>query len=249
VISDVFSFCGTITSLSVLESSGEETVTAIVTFESEAAAKTAVLLNNALIHDRTISVALAPSGFQPPASSVSADNLPQGTDPAGRTEASVMQDLLDAGYKLSNDALSQAKAWDEKVGISQTLSVGLTGITTTVNQLDESLQLSNTAKSLGDTISTKAAAVNQEYQISTKAGEVGGQALDFFQQTASTIATGANSAADSVTNFVNTNPQVSQGVQTVQAVGNAIGQSITEAFGAIVTAISPGTQANPGTSN
>jgi len=66
VLADFFSFCGNITALSVAPDDRDPTtgsVMAIVTFESKAAARTAVLLNNALINERAIQVELAPVGF------------------------------------------------------------------------------------------------------------------------------------------------------------------------------------------
>jgi len=247
VLADFFSFCGNIAALSITPVLGDETtVTAVVTFENEAAAKTAVLLNNALINDRAITVELAPQGFQPPTSSVAADQLPHtATGDQQRTEASVIQAMVDAGYKLSSDAYTQAKAWDEQAGITQTLSSGIAVITAKMDELDQSWQLSTKAKAFSASISTTAAAVDQQYQISAKAGEATGQAINFFQETANTIATGTTVAVDSVTNLVNT-PQVSQGVQAVQAVGTVIGQSIADTFGSIVSAVTNAVQPSGG---
>jgi len=259
VLSDFFSFCGNISALSVSPAVGDETtVTAVVTFESEAAAKTAVLLNNALISDRAITVELAPPGFQPPSSSVSVDQLPHSALPNQRSEASVIQAMLDSGYKLSADAIAQAKAFDDSTGISATLSTGFAALTARIDEIDQSLQLSTQAKALGDSIASKAAEINNDLQISTKAGEVGGATLNFFQQTANTIATGATaafqtttttlttgvtSATDSVANFVNTNAQVTEGVQTISAVGASLGQTLSNTWGSFISAVSNATGA------
>jgi len=236
VLSDFFSFCGNISSLAITLVPGDDTVVnAVVTFENEAAAKTAVLLNNALINDRAITVELAPPDFQVPLSSIAASDLPHNNLPSDRSESSVVSSMLDAGYKLSSDALAQAKAFDEQHGLSQSLSNGFAVVAAKVDELDQSWQISTKAKAVGDTIAGKAAEVDQEYQIREKAGEASGQAINFISQTATTIATGATTAAGSVANFVNTNPQVHQGVETVKAVGAAVGQSVADAWNILIT--------------
>ncbi|EFA86590.1 RNA-binding region RNP-1 domain-containing protein [Heterostelium album PN500] len=55
-VSDFFSFCGKITELSLREDSTGSAQEAVVVFESESAAKTALLLTNALIVDKVIQV-------------------------------------------------------------------------------------------------------------------------------------------------------------------------------------------------
>jgi len=238
VLTDFFSFCGTIAALSI-NPVDDNTVSAIVTFETEGAAKTAVLLNNALINDRAITVEIAPSGFVPPNASVPSDQLPHNS-PEPRTEASVVQALLDSGYQLGSDALGTAKAWDEQVQLTQSLSTGIAAIGTKMGEIDQSWQISTKVKGFGETVGAKMAEVNQEYQISTKASEVGGQAVTFLSETGKTIATGATSAAGTVANFVNTNPQVAQGIQTVQSVGSAVGQALTDAVGSLFASPPPG---------
>jgi len=230
VLTDFFSFCGNIAALSITPTEDNSgLVTAVVTFETEGAAKTAVLLNNALIHDKPISVEIAPVGFVPPSSSVGTDQLPHQDQQGPRTEESVVQSLLDHGYKLGNDALSTAKEWDAQAGISQSISSGFAAVASKVDELDQNWQISNKFKAFGDGVAAKAAEVNQEYQISTKAGELGGATMTFFSGAASSIATGASSAADSVANFV-AGPEVNQGVQAIQNVGSSIGQTIGSLF-------------------
>eukprot|EP01125_Pyxidicula_operculata_P001852 TRINITY_DN1172_c1_g1_i3.p1 TRINITY_DN1172_c1_g1~~TRINITY_DN1172_c1_g1_i3.p1 ORF type:complete len:156 (+),score=25.57 TRINITY_DN1172_c1_g1_i3:33-500(+) len=58
VLHEFFSFCGNIIELLLLDS-GEAYVSAIVCFEDENAAKMSLLLNNALIHEKPITVELA----------------------------------------------------------------------------------------------------------------------------------------------------------------------------------------------
>jgi len=245
VLTDFFSFCGNIAALSI-NPVDDTTVSAIVTFETEGAAKTAVLLNNALINDRAISVEIAPIGFVPPSSSVNSDQLPHNAVPPGeRTEASVVQAMMDSGYKLGTDALDTAKQWDAQTGVTQTLSSGIAVITAKVGEIDQSFQISNKAKAFGDSVSTKVGEVNQEYQLSTKATEAGGHAINFISESASAVATGAVSAASTVTNFVNTNPQVNQSIQTVQAVGSAIGQTLSDTFGSLFSTLSVTPQPTP----
>jgi len=102
-----------------------------------------------------------------------------------------------------------------------------------VSEIDQNLQISTKAKALGDTVAAKAAEVNQEYQIGAKATEVGGHAMTFLSDTATTIATGAAAAADSVTTFVTASPEINQGVQAIQSAGSAIGQTFVSTFNSL----------------
>jgi hypothetical protein len=236
VLTDFFSFCGNIAALSITPEDNSGFVSAVVTFETEGAAKTAVLLNNALIHNKPITVEIAPVGFVPPTSSVGADQLPQAKQQAPRTEESVVQSLMDSGYKLGSDALTTAQQWDAQTGISQSISSGFAVVASKVSELDQTFEISTKAKAVGDTIAAKTAEINQEYQIGAKAAEVSGQAGKFLSETASSIATGAAAATNTVTTFVTTSPEINQGVQTLQNVGSAIGNSITSTFSSLFSA-------------
>jgi len=59
-ISEFFSFCGKITALKVSPAADGQSLTAYITFESQSASKTSLLLSNALINDCPITVQPAP---------------------------------------------------------------------------------------------------------------------------------------------------------------------------------------------
>lgn len=62
LVQDYFSFCGDIKSVTISSSEDGRSREAEIQFESSAAASTAVLLNNALVEGRNISVALVDNG-------------------------------------------------------------------------------------------------------------------------------------------------------------------------------------------
>ncbi|KAF2863911.1 hypothetical protein K470DRAFT_209821 [Piedraia hortae CBS 480.64] len=131
-IRDFFSFCGKIQSLSVKPESGDGTgtQTATVTFEKEAAAKTAQLLDNTQLGPSQVHVtSSAPTGEQTgvsekgAADSASPDmpDIPQEEKPRAR----IVAEYLAQGYVLSDQVLQRALQMDQQHGISQKFTAAL----------------------------------------------------------------------------------------------------------------------------
>jgi len=199
-VSDFFSFCGKISRLYL--SRQNDVVSVVVVFETESAAKTALLLTNALIGDRPITV--SPYGLYP--------NLSTPTAPAGvpgmqeaeasnitqrdfgdvnddqRTKTSVVASLIAAGYSLGMDALAKAQ------------------------EIDQKTRFQDKAKGAYDNMVAKAHQIDEEYKISDKA---------------KTAALTAQGKVTAVANSIATNPTVVAAVGTVKATTQSVVTKVT----------------------
>jgi len=132
-----FAFCGKITKLVLKKKEDNQPHEAIVTFETEAAAKTALLLANASIIDYKISVVPYVIPVEPPlvdfaSSDVTVkegsaiNNKDFGAVPDDqRTKTSVIASLIAAGYTLGEDIIKRGREYDEKYKISNQVKVGV----------------------------------------------------------------------------------------------------------------------------
>jgi len=184
-VSEFFSFCGKITNLKLTKypNKGGE---AIVTFETESAAKTAQLLTNALIADRPITVGPYHGDNQVP-SQTERSAAEEATTieykeeqicnkpavPADRSHTSVVASLLASGYVLGKDAIEKAREIDEQNQISQKIMAAATVAKEKITEIDQQLHISetiqsvgNTITTVGNTITTKAHALDQAYHVS-----------------------------------------------------------------------------------
>ncbi|KKZ63819.1 hypothetical protein EMCG_01923 [[Emmonsia] crescens] len=127
-VRDFFSFCGKITSLSISPSSGEPgaSQSATVTFEKEAAAKTALLLDNTHLGPSSVKVTAAASiddlaGTKAPTESPEAqDDIVGDHDIAqeDKPRSRIIAEYLAHGYAISDHAIQQAISLDKKHGFS-----------------------------------------------------------------------------------------------------------------------------------
>ncbi|KLJ11840.1 hypothetical protein EMPG_13023, partial [Blastomyces silverae] len=127
-VRDFFSFCGKITSLSITPSSGEPDAaqSATVTFEKEAAAKTALLLDNTQLGPSSVKVTAAASiddlsaakphaeSPEPTPETTGVHDLEQEDKPRSR----ILAEYLAHGYMISDHAIQQAISLDKKHGFS-----------------------------------------------------------------------------------------------------------------------------------
>jgi len=202
-VADFFSFCGKITSLYLNKDEGQETSTAVVQFESESAAKTALLLTNALIVDRPITVVTygAESTFRHDTATPVTD-IPQkdfGTvGDHDRTKTSVVVSMLASGYVLASDAVAKAKEVDEQRGITATVKVGVEQLKVKAHDIDVQYGISEKAASVKQSATDTAKKLNEDYHISEKASAAAQQ-------------------AKGVASTVTENPNVKAGVATVKS--------------------------------
>jgi len=202
----------------------------IVTFSSPAAARTSVLLNNALINKRPITVELVPSDFSlpkkenvvAPEPDFELENLVNHSVPAEeRTQTSVVAGLLGKGYQLSSDTFQRAKEFDQKYAISKQMDQSWTEFTVNVNNFDEFYRISENGEKLKETVATKYREVDAQYDISGGVQKVGVGINHLIDGASRSVQTGFEFAAGAIGNFIQTNPAVQQKLDEVKTAGNS----------------------------
>jgi hypothetical protein len=243
-LASFFSFCGTITNLK-LTSHDNGTKEAIVSFENEAAAKTALLLTNAVIADRPITVvpySNKPSEHKESSSDsasssltteISGDQIPKKSEvPTDqRTHVSVIAGLLAAGYTLGSDAFAKAKQVDEQNQLSTKLAAAATATKEKITQLDQTYHISEKVGNVVENVSNKAKEVDQNWKISENVSNVVKNVTDTAEvltakanehpAVQSTIST-LSYLAENVSNFF------SPGIQAISNSAQVINQQISE---------------------
>jgi RNA recognition motif-containing protein len=233
VLTDFFSFCGTISALSIAvddhDASGKSLM-AVVTFENKAASRTAILLNNALINERSISVEIAPPGFtfsadaSLPIHSVPASELPP-QQLEDNSASRVVVSLLAKGYILSNDAASTARQIDEDYAISKRASDLASSAAEGIRNVDAQLGVSATLKTWGDSLQNKAVSVSEEYHLNDKT-QMASQALGSFGRS---VGQGLQGVASSTAGYVAETPVLRDATTTISGWGTAIADVFRDA--------------------
>jgi len=221
-VSDFFSFCGKIAKLYLDKVEGKETNRAVVEFETESAAKTALLLTNALIVDRPITVTpypakdSAPTKTEAPGTPVPAEKITQrdfgGLRDEERTKTSVLAGITASGYVLATDALTKAKQYDEEHNITLQLKVGMEQLKVKAHEIDQTYGISEKAASVKLQAAEKAKKVDEEFKISEKASA----AADKVKNTATAVAAKAQE-----------NPTISSAVGTVKTGWQSVANSVS----------------------
>ncbi|XP_022743155.1 binding partner of ACD11 1-like [Durio zibethinus] len=165
-IKEFFSFSGEIEHVE-MHGENERSQVAYVTFKDPQGAETAVLLSGATIVDQSVTIELAPD-YKPPATA-SATPATENKG-AGKAESAVQKaedvvaSMLAKGFILGKDAVSKAKAFDEKhqftstatakvasldqkIGFTEKISAGTTMVNDKVREMDQKFQVSEKTKS------------------------------------------------------------------------------------------------------
>ncbi|XP_030463482.1 binding partner of ACD11 1 isoform X1 [Syzygium oleosum] len=176
-IREFFSFSGEIDRVE-MHSDDERCQMAYVTFKNPEGAETAALLSGATIVDQAVTIALAPDYEQ----SDDASAVPTATENKGAAAGSpvqkaeeVVSSMLAKGFILGKDALSRAKAFDEKHHVTATA-------TATVASLDQKIGLSEKISAGTTVVNEKMKEMDQKFQVSEKTKS----AIAAAEQTAST---------------------------------------------------------------
>jgi len=205
-LADFFSFCGNISSLTLIpDESDPQIVSAVVTFENSSAARTALLLNHTFLNERSIIVELAPFNLAvpPPESS---EDYPRHFDDSGpQTQESVIKNLVNQGYQVGVGALESARAYDEEHKISQQMNDFAKKVESQVNAIDSEYQISEKVNHVVGQVT----ALDNQYGISsgiqdavhTASAQV--QALDSQYQISASVASGVRSAQTQVVELDN----------------------------------------------
>ncbi|KAJ5320161.1 hypothetical protein PENANT_c025G03499 [Penicillium antarcticum] len=157
-VRDFFSFCGKIVSLSITPVSSEADAhkSASVTFEKEAAAKTALLLDQTQLGTSAVHVEAAHNIDELAGSkATTADTKEDETDISqeDKPRSRIVAEYLAHGYVLSDNAITKAIALDQKHGFTSRFTSALSNFDKKYNAterakgLDQSYQISNKATS------------------------------------------------------------------------------------------------------
>jgi len=230
-VTDFFSFCGRITQLLLKKEEGKDTSAAIIQFETESASKTALLLTNALIVDRPITVTpfvrpsatIAPQETAVPIDQSKITQRDFGNVPdENRSKTSVVASLLAAGYTLANEALEEAREYDEKHNISLRAKVAVDQLLVKAHEIDVQYGISEKATAAKNTVVEKtkpvvdrAKQVDTDYKISEKAS-----------QAATSVKTSAQTAAAKIAE----NPTVKKGIDAVKQTTQKVATSVNQTF-------------------
>jgi len=158
-LKDFFSFCGPITNFSLDQDRNEATII----FQTPDAARSASLLNDATLGDRKITVESLPGYTVPNAGSSEQPVPPSGLEPKSQT--SIVQALLAAGYKLADHASQQARIYDEQYQLSNKAQSFVKKFDEKVHNIDNEYKVSENVQYTFDTLGKKIHDVDRQYSI------------------------------------------------------------------------------------
>ncbi|XP_042012538.1 binding partner of ACD11 1-like [Salvia splendens] len=198
-IQEFFSFSGAIQYVE-MKSENERSQSAYVTFNDAQGAETAVLLSGATIVDQSVTIALEPN-YTLPATAAAAATASQSDNAGGSVTAAaqkaedVVSGMLAKGFILGKDALNRAKSFDErhqlistasakvasldqKIGLSEKITVGATIVNDKVKEVDQKFQVSEKTKTAfaaaEQTVSSAGTAIMKNRYILTGTSWVAG---------------------------------------------------------------------------
>lgn len=149
-VRDFFSFCGKISNLTLTPESGEAgaSQSATVTFEKETAAKTALLLDNTQLGPAAVHVEAAHTiddiaGANAASAHEAKDEHQHDIDQEDKPRSRIIAEYLAHGYTVSDHAIQQAIALDNKHGFSAKF-------TSALNNFDTKFKATDRAKGLDE---------------------------------------------------------------------------------------------------
>jgi len=170
---EFFSFCGEIEELHLIAQYGDSQK-AIIRFNRESAARTALLLSNAYLGEKTILVAPYFDDLPP---YVNRD-LPFDPNQKETTELrqedkpklSIVVELLANGYVLNDKVIDGAKSFDEKYGVSNTFQSYLNSAKGVASNIDSTYHVSEKIHNVSEDIQKKAGEIDEKYHVSETVG-------------------------------------------------------------------------------
>jgi len=139
-----------------------------------------------------------------------------------RSKTSVVASLLAAGYTLANEALEEAREYDEKHNISLRAKVAVDQLLVKAHEIDVQYGISEKATAAKNTVVEKtkpvvdrAKQVDTDYKISEKAS-----------QAATSVKTSAQTAAAKIAE----NPTVKKGIDAVKQTTQKVATSVNQTF-------------------
>jgi len=251
-VSDFFSFCGKISKLYLKKEDAQDTSSAIIQFETESAAKTALLLTNALIVDRpiTVNAYISNPNPQPSSPSLSPSSSPTPTplstpvvNPNINTENAVDPSKItqkDFG-NIPDDQRSKTSV------VASLLAAGYIlgeNVLEKAKEIDEKTSFSSRAKVTVDQLKVKAKEIDVELGISDKASMIrtsiteSAKSIDTqfgISKTASTAATAIKNTATESWQKAQENPTIKKGIENVKTTAQKVSTSVIQTFDNIKT--------------
>jgi len=186
-VQDFFSFCGKISNIVITPVSAEAQASksATITFEREAAAKTALLLDQTQLGESTVSVSSAHNldeiaGSGKTASHADEPNFGADTDPLeklrqeNKPRSTIFAELLSHGYVIGDQALQKGIELDKKHGVLAKFQAYLNNALAT---LDQKFHATDKVK-----------AADQQYHLTDKLAQTRNTAQRYFENALGTPA-------------------------------------------------------------
>jgi RNA recognition motif-containing protein len=165
IVKDFFLFCGKIKEFELIKEESNDKQLAYVTFERDTAAKTALMLTNAVIGDSQITVRPADDGLS------CNDDPDDGDIQASKPKAAIFAEILAAGYTLQDTIIEKGIEFDAKYGFSNYFKQYLAQIQANLKNLDQQYKVT-------ETVTTRATDINNKYSVLNGAKYVIDQAQD-----------------------------------------------------------------------
>jgi len=259
-LGEFFSFCGTIQSISVSDDKNDPNlVTALITFESAASAKTAVLLNNTQINDRFITV-------EPWLGEANSNNVENGNNP--QEPLGPVDSIIGIGVEIGHTAADAVRSIDENLHVSETISNVVQQIDSNMTNLNQEYKITQTISGVGETIKDKALEIDNTLQISNNANYVGESIKGTLTQIeqdhhiservtatteaivsgvsqgvqsgVATISGATQSGVAAVSEFLQTNEAAKTGMEFVNDIGDSLSSTMNSLWSSITTPQNPG---------
>jgi RNA recognition motif-containing protein len=165
-VKDFFLFCGKIKEFELIKEESSDKQIAYVTFERDTAAKTALMLTNAVIGDSQITVKSADD-----ASGGCDDSSDDSLGQEDKPKAAIFAEILAAGYSLQDAIIEKGIEFDAKYGVSGVFKQYLAHIQANLKNLDQKYQVT-------EAVTTRATDLNNKYSVYDNAKYVIDQAHD-----------------------------------------------------------------------
>jgi K+/H+ antiporter YhaU regulatory subunit KhtT len=174
-VKDFFLFCGKIKEFELQKDDTDEHQVALVHFERESAAKTAILLTNALIDESHITV----EPYFKDAIPTSVDEPAASNGQESKTVTSVIAEILASGYQLQDHIIAKGLEYDTKYGVTVIVQSYFARIQENVKAVDEKYRVY-------DTVTAKATELDAKYHLQEKAQTAAQQAQTTAQNALAT---------------------------------------------------------------
>jgi RNA recognition motif-containing protein len=178
-VKDFFLFCGKIKEFELIKDESSDKQIAYVTFERDTAAKTALMLTNAVIGDSQITVKSADDKNQLDGCDDSLDGALIRTE--DKPKGVIFAEILANGYTLQETIIEKGVEFDAKYGVSNALKQYLAQVQANLKGLDQKYQVS-------ESVTTRATDLNDKFSVLEKTkyviDQAHGKVNNFFETSA-----------------------------------------------------------------